>query len=336
MAWEVGADPSKIVLMTPFFPNGNDKATATGDSARPIFNSTNQICWSSDLWASGAPATNSRKTVDQGVTSFDAIDTMIRYFANKTQFPALKEIVVAGHSAGAQLTQAYSVVGQPLRSPLNLRIVVGAPGTYVWLNSSRPISTAGCPTFNTYKYGLDNFTYKPVTPAIPDAKFATLDVVYSYGSADNDPNFIPRDPGCEVQTQGDSHVSRAQNYWTSLRGIYGEGIRRFHRNLVMPGALHTEYADRYSAWLAYFSPIVPSGYPVNYSNLTTLGCFADSTSSRILAEASTWSDLMTVESCVAFCASQLLPYAGVEFGNECYVSRGALCYSLIRPRLIRF
>lgn len=121
--------------MVPFFPNGNDKATATGANARGIFNSTNQLCWSSNLWAEGAPATLSRKTVDQTFTSHQALDALIRFFGNKTAFPRMKEVVLFGHSAGAQLVQSYSVVGNPVLSPLNLRFVIGAPGTFVRKNS---------------------------------------------------------------------------------------------------------------------------------------------------------------------------------------------------------
>lgn len=132
-AWSTGVDPASLVLMAPFFPNGNDKATATGANARPIFNSTNQLCWSSNLWAQGAPATNSRKTVDQGFTSHQALNALITYFGNKTMFPALKEVVMSGHSAGAQLTNSWTIVGKPLTSPLALRTIVGAPGTFVSL-----------------------------------------------------------------------------------------------------------------------------------------------------------------------------------------------------------
>ncbi|KAJ6515380.1 WSC domain-containing protein, partial [Mycena sanguinolenta] len=44
----------------------------------------------------------------------------------------------------------------------------------------------------------------------------------------------------------------------------------------------------------------------------------DTSTSRTLAEASTSSPNMTVESCFAFCTAGGFSFAGVEFGSECY------------------
>lgn len=202
----------------------------------------------------------------------------------------------------------------------------------VWLNNSRPITTSGCPTYNEYKYGLDNFTYKSVTPSFPNAQYGALDVIYNYGSSDNDPNFVPADTGCEVQTQGNSHATRMQNYWSSLLGIYGDGIRKFHRLTVTPGGDHSSYANQYIQWLSLFSPINTSGYPVIESNATSVGCFVDAASHRVLPGPSFTSNSMDIDTCVSFCSTQGYAYAGVEWGQECYcgstiptVSSGAVC-----------
>ncbi|KAJ6515444.1 WSC domain-containing protein [Mycena sanguinolenta] len=48
------------------------------------------------------------------------------------------------------------------------------------------------------------------------------------------------------------------------------------------------------------------------------GCYTDTSTSRTLAEASTTSVEMTVESCIAFCTAGGFSLAGVEFGDECY------------------
>jgi hypothetical protein len=42
------------------------------------------------------------------------LDQVIQWFANPSNFPNLKQIIVGGHSAGAQMTQRYAVVGAPL------------------------------------------------------------------------------------------------------------------------------------------------------------------------------------------------------------------------------
>ena len=56
---------------------------------------------------------------------------------------------------------------------------------------------------------------------------------------------------------------------------------------------------------------LPSGW-------TSLGCMTDSSTNRALDGGSTSSNDMTVESCVASCASRGFPYAGVEYGTECH------------------
>jgi hypothetical protein len=42
------------------------------------------------------------------------LDQAIQWFSNPINFPNLKQIVVAGHSAGGQMAQRYAVVGTPL------------------------------------------------------------------------------------------------------------------------------------------------------------------------------------------------------------------------------
>ncbi|KAH8090923.1 hypothetical protein HD553DRAFT_279680 [Filobasidium floriforme] len=49
-----------------------------------------------------------------------------------------------------------------------------------------------------------------------------------------------------------------------------------------------------------------------------LGCFAEPKGSRALTAASTTSDSMTRNTCIAFCAGKGLQYAAVEYGRECY------------------
>jgi hypothetical protein len=50
----------------------------------------------------------------QTVSSYEALDQVVQWFANPTNFPNMKQIVVAGHSAGAQMAQRYAIVGAPL------------------------------------------------------------------------------------------------------------------------------------------------------------------------------------------------------------------------------
>jgi hypothetical protein len=69
-------------------------------------------CRSGLYWFSGI--NNIYPKAQTTVSSFEAIDQVVQWFANQTNFPNLKQIVVAGHSAGAQMTHRYAVAGTPL------------------------------------------------------------------------------------------------------------------------------------------------------------------------------------------------------------------------------
>lgn len=94
-------------------------------------------------------------------SSFDCIDQIIQYFADKSRYPNIQQIVVGGHSAGAQFVQRYAVVGYDLSKYLGttgLTYWLGNPNSYVWLDSKRPIDTTNCPGYDDWRMGLANYT----------------------------------------------------------------------------------------------------------------------------------------------------------------------------------
>lgn len=81
---------------------------------------------------------------------------------DRTLFPALKEIVVAGHSGGGQVVQRFALTGHdhPLLNTegIRLRYVVANPSSYAYFSPQRPVKfdAASCPGFNDWKYGMQN------------------------------------------------------------------------------------------------------------------------------------------------------------------------------------
>ena len=65
-------------------------------------------------WSTGR---NSVNPTGQPVSSFEVLDQIITYFNDASIYPNLNEVVVAGHSMGAQMLQRYAAVGKvlPLR-----------------------------------------------------------------------------------------------------------------------------------------------------------------------------------------------------------------------------
>jgi len=96
----------------------------------------NEVSWSctGDSWRSGGTAAS-----HPDLTSFDFVDQILRKLANKSMFPNLRAIVVAGHSAGGQFVARYLManrVHDTLGVPVSY--VVANPSSYAWPDNTRP------------------------------------------------------------------------------------------------------------------------------------------------------------------------------------------------------
>ena len=87
------------VIVAPHFAT-NDGSACTDSLA------VNELNWNCDIalgdWRVGGRARN-----DSAMSSFDAMDAIVRKVASRAVFPNLKSIVVAGHSAGGQFVALY-------------------------------------------------------------------------------------------------------------------------------------------------------------------------------------------------------------------------------------
>jgi pimeloyl-ACP methyl ester carboxylesterase len=97
----------------------------------------NEVSWScsGDSWRSGGSAAS-----HPDLTSFDFVDAILKKLANKAQFPNLRAIVVAGHSAGGQFVARYQManrVHDTLGVPISY--VVANPSSYAWPDATRPL-----------------------------------------------------------------------------------------------------------------------------------------------------------------------------------------------------
>ena len=73
----------------------------------------------------------------------------------------MKQVVVAGHSGGAQVVQRYAIAGKGEAAltalGIGVRYVVANPSSYAYFDSVRPEPSiaASCPGYNNWKYGMD-------------------------------------------------------------------------------------------------------------------------------------------------------------------------------------
>jgi hypothetical protein len=61
---------------------------------------TSALVWKGSQWAAGG--NNQYPYKSTTTSSYTVLDTLVQYFDNKALFPNMKQIVVAGHSLGAQ------------------------------------------------------------------------------------------------------------------------------------------------------------------------------------------------------------------------------------------
>lgn len=88
-----------------------------------------------DSWKSGGNAASNKD-----ISSFDFMDAIVRKLADKKTFPNLTSIVVAGHSAGGQFANRYSMTNKVHGMPgVSITYVVANPSSYAWPDATRPL-----------------------------------------------------------------------------------------------------------------------------------------------------------------------------------------------------
>ncbi|WP_186028588.1 alpha/beta hydrolase [Burkholderia gladioli] len=199
------------------------------------------LAWSQRGWKAGEAA---RQPAPLG--SMAVLDALLARFADRRRYPALGSVVVAGHSAGAQLLQRYAVVGHGdealARLGVAVRYVVANPSSYLYFNGRRPaaasVPLADCEGVNRWKYGFDGAPPYVTAQGKADfeRRYVARDVVYLLGTADTDPatHFIDR--SCAAMTQGPNRLARGLAYFDYLRARHPSD---FTQTLVeVPGVGH--------------------------------------------------------------------------------------------------
>ena len=171
------------------------------------------------------------------MSAFDALDAILDRLADRALFPALRQVVVAGHSAGGQVVQRYAVVGH---GGAGVRYVVANPSSYVYFTAERPYPeiAALCPGFNDWRYGFAAGVPPYVTQPAPvlEARFATRQVVYLLGTADTDPNHRVLDRSCEAEAEGPYRYARGHAFFDYMRARHPDMTTQTLHDV--PGVAH--------------------------------------------------------------------------------------------------
>jgi len=218
-----------------------------------------EISWHCNTWRSGGPS-----ITHPAVTSFDFLDEILRKVARKQLFPNLQVIVVAGHSAGGQVTNRYAMSNQVHdKLGIPVRYVVSNPSSFAWPGDERPTPAAwtltanppgyippvrdgapafvslgsgrGCATFNQWPFGLLNRTGYSATQGDDQLKrqLAARPVTYLPGELDILPLY-GFDDSCAAMAQGSTRLARSQAF-----GKYvNEKLGAKHEVVVVPACGH--------------------------------------------------------------------------------------------------
>ncbi|KAF1029476.1 MAG: hypothetical protein GAK37_01742 [Pseudomonas sp.] len=194
--------------------------------------------WNGNDWMAGENSTGPGQ-----ISSYGALDQIIKHLGNRKLFPALKEIVVAGHSGGGQVVQRFALTGHdhPMLQTegISLRYVVANPSSYAYFTPQRPVKfdVSSCPGFNDWKYGMQNLPAYAggQTAQQLEQSYVSRNITYLLGQQDTDPNHPALDKSCEAETQGAYRLIRGHNYFDYLKQRHPQLT---HKLVEVPGVGH--------------------------------------------------------------------------------------------------
>ena len=230
-AAELAGQQANTLVIAPQFLNESDVA------AHPVADTV--LRWPGNEWMDGGLS-----TAPFALSSYAALDEIVARLGDRRQFPDVKQVVIAGHSGGAQLVQRYALLSHDqaeLQSAgVQVRYVVANPSSYAYFDERRPVafSHAGCPAFDTWKYGLSELPAyaEGQTPEQLQEKYLRRDIIYLLGQQDNNPNHPALDKSCEANAQGANRLLRGRLYVDYLKRLAPEGLS--HRLVEVPGVGH--------------------------------------------------------------------------------------------------
>jgi len=230
-AAEQAGQSANTLVIAPQFLNETDVAL------HPVADTV--LRWQGNDWMAGGLS-----TAPFALSSYAALDQIIARLGDRRQFPDVKDIVIAGHSGGAQVVQRYALLShdQPelKAAGVHVRYVIANPSSYAYFDERRPVafSHARCPDFNRWKYGLSDLPAyaEGQTPAQLKEKYVQRDIVYLLGQQDIDPNHPALDKSCEAQAQGAYRLIRGRNFFDSLKRSHPKELNQ--QLIEVPGVGH--------------------------------------------------------------------------------------------------
>jgi pimeloyl-ACP methyl ester carboxylesterase len=202
------------------------------------------LSWETWQWMGGAAAVRT-----EGISSFRVLDAILEKLANRTAFPALREVIVVGHSAGGQFVHRYAILADVSRlrgAGVSVKFVVANASSYTYFDKTRPTADGQlaafdqkkCPDFNRWKYGLEDAPPYGAGRSREkiEREYVARNVTYLLGTEDNDTAHPALDRSCQAMAQGPHRYARGHAYFRYLAQRHLDKLK--HRIIDVPGVGH--------------------------------------------------------------------------------------------------
>lgn len=244
---------STLVLAPRFLAPGDGPVNATNSSVKVL--RWEEFFPVPHTWRYGADA------IKTNISSFQAMDVLVEQI-NRTNFPRLQQIIVAGHSAGGQFTHRWALTSgssawgdkHPLPSSrIRLRVIAANPRSFCYLDARRyvngtlqlPSAAAieACPGYDSWEWGFapgNSLACPYKDQALAEVgglermavRYSLRDVVYIAGELD----VLEVRSSCEDDDfQGPNRRQRSKFFFESLNEIYPLNV---HRRSIAPNTPH--------------------------------------------------------------------------------------------------
>ncbi len=206
-------------------------------------------------WTSGDDTTQTPGK--KGISSFTAIDMLLMYLSDRTIFPDLRTVVIAGYGAGGNFVQRYASFSKAhdlvTKALIDVRYLVAGAKSFLYQTPARATGKrsfglpdkAKCPEYNAYPFGMEKLNNYARRQGMNAAKidYGTRDITYINASASG----APLDTECSTIAQGATSAVRAEIYQRYLKLIYGDLSEQTQKFIQISG-------PSYDAVALYGSP----------------------------------------------------------------------------------
>lgn len=141
---EWGISNTSVLIMGPAWLNQADQ---TAGAVLP-----NELVFHGTQWQSGGNSVSPNLT--HSITTYECLDRFTDILFDKTQYPNLNQVVVAGHSMGGQMVQRYALLKKTKKYDQNMQFWAGNPGSWAWLTDDRPYQNTSCEDPLSWHYGI--------------------------------------------------------------------------------------------------------------------------------------------------------------------------------------